>query len=827
MLKFVVQTWVRPIKNGVTVRDTLNRAEITGNVFFATHGFYKKQLILFKNWDFSVELNLIFSTNYNPPKLFTVLTVTDGDNYILKFQIRHNGKSHALFNYRNQADFGVELQIGKFNAVSIRQYDVDFQYFLSMDINGENVYHVIIENPIEFPIVNLIYDSAELTDQENGEMIEVQNIFFQVFETGTKPIKCEIGFFAKEEGMSECLECPRGMVCPARGTFDPFVCPDGTIQNGMSCVECPAGFSCYNNTQNICPAGAYCESGSANYTVCPTSTFNIFTQSANSSECLRLPNYSECLRGHLPDIENCFCLPGFNGNVTSECKNIDECVDSTTCGDKEHCIDTVGSFRCSSMVSLILEENSCKENSADVCRLGDYTLIPIIRAMELMAAPINETILKNRNQSENEKDLSRRSDDISPVVKRLNYIKYQKVNKSITDPMLRKLERTNINKIQHTRRFDYQKINNLLSKLIENSAKLVNHSASDEEFGQDKFMFYQKSAKRQTRQETEYEIVAVGENKIRIRRDSNVIICTMKDNNLKTQKMSDQPLVHLRLEDSEEFTVFSKNGFEPEEMEKVIGTTKMEIIRLEPAPETELFVWLGPMENVLITAYIGYNIIPIPDQLVYEFKIDLPTTDFDSSFSTAHCTNPPCILESPEGFVGNGYGIFLPRKEIQLCAIENRKCVVFIALKMVNVIPGTIKTNISTLITDCKTESGNGEWKSKECQIIPFETNSSFTVCKCSKSGKDQKLNLASDIFVPPRSIDFDQIFINGCETCAYSIIFFGVTILGIWLATFIWSSVSLHFWSKPFFLQSRRINRYLVNRYVFRFFGKFWKIIN
>lgn len=54
-----------------------------------------------------------------------------------------------------------------------------------------------------------------------------------------------------------------------------------------------------------------------------------------NAECCNLP-------GHFV----CKCQPGFTGNATIACTDIDECLEDGFCGQNALCINTPGSYSC-------------------------------------------------------------------------------------------------------------------------------------------------------------------------------------------------------------------------------------------------------------------------------------------------------------------------------------------------------------------------------------------------------------------------------------------------------------------------------------------------
>ena len=129
---------------------------------------------------------------------------------------------------------------------------------------------------------------------------------------------------------------------------------------------------------------------------------------------------------------------------------------------------------------------------------------------------------------------------------------------------------------------------------------------------------------------------------------------------------------------------------------------------------------------------------------------------------------------------------------MRICASDTRNghCVLFLALALESIEPRSTRVNITSLNVNCNSKDRkNSDWADINCEVIPKATTIDRTFCKCDHLSKS--FDLSTDIFSPPRVIDFDQIFVNGCENCAYTVIGFSVVLIAIWLGTLVWSSVS------------------------------------
>ncbi|PIK35709.1 hypothetical protein BSL78_27465 [Apostichopus japonicus] len=154
-----------------------------------------------------------------------------------------------------------------------------------------------------------------------------------------EPVLCTYGTYSNISGLSECWECPPGLICEpetdpydcpegyyclggADSSSDPLACPRGTFGNrtGMSalshCSDCIPGHYCeteglaeptgltsagywsitraiqsgpfddtYSADFSICPEGFYCEEGSGNPDPCPPGSFSSSTHLGAIGEC--------------------------------------------------------------------------------------------------------------------------------------------------------------------------------------------------------------------------------------------------------------------------------------------------------------------------------------------------------------------------------------------------------------------------------------------------------------------------------------------------------------------------------------------------------------
>ncbi|XP_070552128.1 fibrillin-2-like [Ptychodera flava] len=111
-------------------------------------------------------------------------------------------------------------------------------------------------------------------------------------------------------------ECPMGYKCPA-GSEYPTPCLPGTYTNltgQVTCMNCPAGFYCFENTTipEPCPAGHYCgeQTQTPHQDPCPRGTFNNLTERSSVSDCLACASGYYCGNQGL-DWPTDVCDPGW------------------------------------------------------------------------------------------------------------------------------------------------------------------------------------------------------------------------------------------------------------------------------------------------------------------------------------------------------------------------------------------------------------------------------------------------------------------------------------------------------------------------------------
>ena len=246
----------------------------------------------------------------------------------------------------------------KYSQIRVIMYQNHLYHYLALEIDGIQLKNKKILKPRILPYAKIKWELDNATFCSSAT--EMKNVAVRTHQPFATPIECPIGTYSNASGQSECSQCPEGKTCPELGTIDPEACADGTIINYGVCIPCPSGHYCANEIQTICPAGTYCPASQSTFNFCPVNYFGIEEMARDVSSCIPLPMYSNCTTGLLPNVTNCNCDIGFEGNVTTECLNIDECVTNTTaCGLNTKCTDSVGSFTCSCLTGFYDQGHDC------------------------------------------------------------------------------------------------------------------------------------------------------------------------------------------------------------------------------------------------------------------------------------------------------------------------------------------------------------------------------------------------------------------------------------------------------------------------------------
>eukprot|EP00347_Sterkiella_histriomuscorum_P024400 403331247 len=137
----------------------------------------------------------------------------------------------------------------------------------------------------------------------------------------TQKQACDPGFFclsgAKNPNDTENL-CPAGFYCDSYPTLMPIKCPNGTFslagaKNLSECTECTAGYYCMDGSSQKydCPEGSYCPKGTGNPVPCPKGSFNGRLNGQSISDCQACPSGALCNMTGISNPQDFLCPPGY------------------------------------------------------------------------------------------------------------------------------------------------------------------------------------------------------------------------------------------------------------------------------------------------------------------------------------------------------------------------------------------------------------------------------------------------------------------------------------------------------------------------------------
>eukprot|EP00035_Acanthoeca_spectabilis_P004571 m.105011 g.105011 ORF g.105011 m.105011 type:complete len:2254 (-) comp12628_c0_seq1:1186-7947(-) len=157
---------------------------------------------------------------------------------------------------------------------------------------------------------------------------------------------------SSEEVCSNIDECARGGTeCQVNshcedsdGSFT-CACNAGYAASGLSCLDIN---ECTGTNWDTCSISGYisgCTNTDGSY-ICDARSADMDECSMGTAACGALQNCH-----NVPGSFECPCMAGFemNNNV-SDCVNINECDETTTCRPWEQCTDTIGSFSCATVI---------------------------------------------------------------------------------------------------------------------------------------------------------------------------------------------------------------------------------------------------------------------------------------------------------------------------------------------------------------------------------------------------------------------------------------------------------------------------------------------
>ena len=174
----------------------------------------------------------------------------------------------------------------------------------------------------------------------------------------------------------------------------------------------------------------------------------------------------------------------------------------------------------------------------------------------------------------------------------------------------------------------------------------------------------------------------------------------------------------------------------------------------------------GSPENTSqsIEVFLNYGRFPDPDKMIYRDKITLPSTSFEHEFSLRECkTENECIgleFDDPDRENADQWGIQIPQAgEIDFCFHDfGDNCQVVVAMRLNEIEPEkAAKVQVESANAGCRVLGNDKQnWDRQSCKVSKSTTLDS-TICKCNTDGTSS-FSVTSDLFVPPRKLDFDSI---------------------------------------------------------------------
>ena len=130
--------------------------------------------------------------------------------------------------------------------------------------------------------------------------------YYQDSATQSTCLQCLAGFYC-DFAVSVGIQCELGHYCPAgtRSSTE-YPCPAGSYSNALGlsvCIPCPPGFVCppgSSDSSTQCPYYSYCAQGTGTAPICPAGSYNTGNLGVTSSSgCNNCPAGSYCVDGRI------------------------------------------------------------------------------------------------------------------------------------------------------------------------------------------------------------------------------------------------------------------------------------------------------------------------------------------------------------------------------------------------------------------------------------------------------------------------------------------------------------------------------------------------
>lgn len=202
-----------------------------------------------------------------------------------------------------------------------------------------------------------------------------------------------------------------------------------------------------------------------------------------------------------------------------------------------------------------------------------------------------------------------------------------------------------------------------------------------------------------------------------------------------------------------------------------LSTTHLRVIQFQIDKNRDLFIFTS-INNTqhMLDLYFRFGNSPIPSELLYDKKMTVP---FECEENQSNCTGK----------------VYVPTQELHRCNTFAKICSLYIGMQLTGSPDVYGDVSLQLLNSGCQIgdlKEDVEHWSSESCQIITQETNVTYTTCECITNKRT--FFAMTDIFVPPRPLNFKNLFTKGCIRCGDSVVIFSSLLLGITLVILCWT---------------------------------------
>ena len=630
----------------------------------------------------------------------------------------------------------------------------------------------------------------------------------------------KVSFRAVNHGTNEMTSIPGDIECHCNTTSTTCALVDGLPtcfclagftedeNNPLSCVdidECQSLNDCKENSQCINHLNGFTCNCNQGFSSVNPRLYNC----ENVDECLdptSCPKTSKCLDSD--GSYNCVCFDGYRHELINEthfCPDIDECSEGTHwCA--QVCHNTPGSFMCEcdpgyqtpdsgktcNVIKVTLPEMSTI-SAADLDKIAAEQEKAQAKALEVANERMND-MLKSINVStiteEAENEVLEMTTKTVMGVTAMANSDDDDVDK---DPTAKKLEQAMSMKMQKANAEKQEKLLETISKTTQFIAEISKTKPPGTIIGDETLLAAKTDITNSTNFILPLHNIVFGVPEYRRRSSNSPSLVAMKNNPFGFGEASDQPMITVNDANAvDSVNVKIKSGLVPETHTKEIKSSSLQIMKITPKRSHELFIWITPANlSQSIEVYYQYGYIPDPDKMTHRGdKISLPSNTFTNIFSVRECSDETDCekidRDDPEGIEsGSPFGIRIPTKgEIDFCFHKfGDKCKVVLALRLNDIDKDAVsEVTVETVNAGCRLlKTGERSWSRQKCSVS-LKTTPNATVCDCD-STQDDSFSVTSDIFVPPRRLDFGAISSTAfSDAASVTIVTFCVALITMYL---------------------------------------------